>query len=179
MDSIENFLLNKLDLRLSNRHFAKEQILKNDFKVDQLIDLIHVADAKQKVHLLCFCDTFSREDLLYFENHFQFFINLSKNETNETNKRSLTNLYIGMLKFARNKLTNNQKNSLTEVCFMWLLNESLVATKSNCITCLDFLSKDNQWIADELKAIIEQIYPEMPVSFQSRARKIMEKTRRK
>lgn len=175
MDFIENFLLTKLDLRLSNRHFAKEQILNNAFEAHKIIALIEQANEKQKINLLCFCDTFSRAYVLYFEDYFQYFIDLATNETYETNKRSLTNIYMCILETENDKLTIDQKNTLTEICFSWLINESFVATKSNCISCLYLLSKDNEWICIELKALVEQMYPQMPVSFQSRARKILKK----
>src|SRR5690606_40126550 len=97
MNLVENFLLNHLDLRLENRYFARELILKNDFDSEKLIAIINSTNGKQKVHLLCFCDTFSRTHLLYFKNDFQYFIDLAENENHETNKRSLTNIYIGML----------------------------------------------------------------------------------
>lgn len=177
MNPVENFLLNHLDLRLENRYFARELILKNDFDSESLVALIDRTSGKQKVHLLCFCDTFSRTHLLYFKNDFQYFIDLAENENHETNKRSLTNMYIGMLKHTYNELSAKQKQQLTEICFSWLIGESLVATKSNCITCLDLLSKENKWIAEELTAIIEQMYPQMTVSFQSRARKILKRKR--
>jgi len=178
MNIVENFLLHQLDLSLKNRHFAGELILKNDFTSEKLLTLIHRANERQKVCLLCFCDTFFRKHLWYFKNIFQNLIDLADNENHETNKRSLTNIYISMLKSGSEDLSAEQKNQLTEICFTWLIGESLVATKSNCITCLDLLSNENQWIADELVAVIEQMYPQMTVSFQSRAKKILKRKKR-
>ena len=172
---VEDFLLIQLDLSLDKRHFARNLVLNNNYSCDKLIGLIKQTSGKQQHRLLCFCDTLIRTHLSYFQDHFQFFIDFSTDEKHETNKRSLTNMYMVMLKNANDTLSVEQKEQLTTICFTWLLDDSLVATKSNCISCLDLLSKENQWIADELHAIIEQIYPDMPVSFQSRAKKIMER----
>lgn len=177
MNIVENFLLHQLDLRLQNRQFAQELIEKHQYSCDQMVALLKQVSGRQKVTLLCLCDTYSRTNLVYFANDFQFFIDLATDENHETNKRSLTNMYIAMLK--TKQLTASQKERLTEIGFAWLIDESLVATKSNCITCLDLLSRYYPWINDELLPIIEQIYPVMSVSFQSRARKIMQRKRKK
>lgn len=173
MKSVEYFLLNELDLRLSKRQYAQELILNHSYDVSKLIALIHRADERQKVCILCFCDTFSRAFPAYFSEQLQSFVDWANNETHETNKRSLTNIFLTFLKNKQYSFTAKQEELITEVCFSWLIDDSLVATKSNCISCLTLLAKKYAWINEELIPIIEQMYPNMPVSFQSRARKIL------
>ena len=173
MKSVEYFLLNELDLRLSKRQYAQELILNHSYDVSKLIALIHRADERQKVCILCFCDTFSRTFPAYFSEQLQSFVDWANNETHETNKRSLTNMFLTFLKHKEYGFTPAQEKEIIEICFSWLIDDSLVATKSNCISCLALLAKKHHWIKEELIPLMEQMYPEMPVSFQSRARKIL------
>ncbi|HLV50698.1 MAG TPA: hypothetical protein VKY44_01920 [Flavobacterium sp.] len=173
MEAVQHFLLNKLDLSLAHRQTAKEMILNSGMEPADLIQLTNNADAKQKIRLLCFYDTFSRTSPEYFSTQLHTFVDWSANEKHETNKRSLTNIFLTFLKNKQYSFTTKQEELITEVCFSWLIDDSLVATKSNCISCLTLLAKKYAWINEELIPIIEQMYPNMPVSFQSRARKIL------
>jgi|SRR5690554_76873 len=175
MDFIEVYLLNQLDLSIDKRHYAKNLILEHHYPCSKLISLIKNANTRQKLCLLCFCDTFSRTNKVYFIKAIDQFIKLSKVENNETNKRSLSNLFLTFLNIKKQSFSHEQENEIIEICFSWLITDSKVATKCNCISCLSLLSKKHDWIADALYPLIEQMYPSMPVSFQSRARKVLEK----
>ncbi|HLW62843.1 MAG TPA: hypothetical protein VKY33_05530 [Flavobacterium sp.] len=175
MEATEYFLLNKLDLSLIHRKTAGELIRNSRMQPDALIRVINAANAKQKTRLLCFCDTFSRIYPEYFSTQLHVFVEWTTNETHETNKRSLTNIFLTFLKSKEYSFTIDQENQIIEVCFSWLIDDSLVATKSNCISCLALLAKNHHWIKEALLPLIEQMYPQMPVSFQSRAREILKK----
>ena len=175
--SIEYFLINELNFSISKRQKAEIWINNEKISPEQLIRILKQAKDKSFVYLLCFFDTFSRKNTNYFINKKDYFIQLSSKETNESNKRSLTNIFITMLKFHYNSFSNHQKERITEICFNWLIDDSLIATQCNCLTCLDILTKENKWIKDELMHIIDKNFTHKPPSYQSRAKKIMKKYR--
>lgn len=175
MDFIETYLLNQLDLSLEKRRFAMNLIHEYHYPSSKLLSLIQQAEDRQKLCLLCFCDTLSRTNQKYFFKEVDNFINLSKEEVNETNKRSLTNIFLTYLNNKTYAWNSEQENTIVEICFSWLINDSKVATKCNCISCLAILSKKHHWIGEELFPLIEKMYPTMPASFQSRAKAILKR----
>lgn len=173
--SIEYFLINHLDLSISKRQEAIKRIENENFTLTQYIKLWKFATPKQITYLLCLLDTISRSKIKYFSSDVSFFVKIGANEIHETNKRSLTNLYIGFL--SHNYLTIDQKKNIIDYCFTWLLDDSLIATQCNCLTCLNLLIKDFGWIKEELLSIIDKESSQKPVSYQSRAKKIIKKHR--
>lgn len=173
--SIEHFLIHELDFSLSKRQKAIDWVLEKQISSEKIIQWLDQTSGKSKVHLLCFCETLAKQEPFFFENHLDYFLKIASEETHESNKRSLTNLYIIFLKKTYKTITDSQKEKLVERCFSWLLDESLIATQCNCLTCLEYLSQDQQWIREELLQIIDKDFTSKPPSYQSRARKILKK----
>ena len=177
VNSIEYFLTNGLDFSISKREKAKIWLEKEKFSSKHLIELLKQTNHKTSVYLICFFETFSRQHPSYFIKQIDFFIELAYIETNESNKRSLSNLFITMLTFHYDEFSSKQKEQMVEISFNWLISDSLIATQCNSLTCLDILSKDIEWIKDELLLIIDKNFTKKPASYQSRAKKIMKKYR--
>lgn len=177
VNSIEYFLTKELDFSIFKREKAKIWVEKENFSSKLLIQLLKQTNQKPFAYLLCFFETFCREHPSYFINEIDFFIELAYIETNESNKRSLSNIFITWLTFYYDEFSSKQKEQMAEVSFNWLIDESLIATQCNCLTCLDLLSKDSEWIKDELLLIIDKNFTDKPASYQSRAKKIMKKYR--
>ena len=175
--SIEYFLTNNINFSKSKREIAINRIEKEKYSVKNLVCLLKNTEAKKTSYLICLCDTLSRIHTSYLLIEKEYFIEIASKETNESNKRCLTNIFITMLTFHYNTFSSKQKEQIMEVCFNWLIDDSLIATQCNCLTCLDILSKDIEWIKDELLLIIDKTFTQKPVSYQSRAKKILKKYR--
>lgn len=177
MSTFEHFILHKLTFALSTRNTAKEMYFEQHISILDVIETVHKATPQQKCYILCFCDTITREYPSELNNAYKAIIDIAKDETHESNKRSITNIFITLLKKHFTKLNSLEKEEITNICFQWLIDDSLVATQSNCLTCLDLLSKEIDWINEELEQIIDKMYYTKSVAFQSRAMKILKKRR--
>lgn len=175
--SIEHFLINELDFSIAKRHKAQLWIEKEAVPAGQIISIMKQSSGKSFVHLLCFCDTFSRVHTEYFIHERVYFLQLAQQEKNESNKRSLTNLFITFLRYNYSCFKGDEKEILIERCFQWLIDESAIATQCNCLTCLDILANDYHWVKEELLLIIDKDFKHKPASYQSRAKKIIKKHR--
>lgn len=72
-------------------------------------------------------------------------------------------------------LTENQLQSLTEVCFDWLLKDTKVATKCYSMRSLHFLGNHYEWIHPELKIILEKEYRNHSAAYKAVSREILKK----
>ena len=70
-------------------------------------------------------------------------------------------------------LSNEHKETITEACFNWLINDEKVAPKVYAMNCLYFLGKDFIWIHEELLMILEKEYYNQSAGFKAKARHIM------
>jgi hypothetical protein len=73
----------------------------------------------------------------------------------------------------RPPLTPEHKEALAEACFDWLLAPGQVAPKIYSMQSLLLLGKDFGWICVELRAILEQQYPNASPAYQARARRVL------
>lgn len=70
--------------------------------------------------------------------------------------------------------SKENKNTLTECAFDWLITDQKVACQVRAMTCLYYLGSEYDWIHPELKQILESNIHTGSAGYKSRARKTLE-----
>lgn len=71
------------------------------------------------------------------------------------------------------KLSESQKEKLTEICLDWLIRDERVACKVYAMKTLAHFGKKEPWIAAELKEIIARDYANQSAGYKAAAREIL------
>lgn len=71
------------------------------------------------------------------------------------------------------KLTECQHEKLVEICLDWLIRDERVACKVYAMKTLQHFSKNEPWIADELKEIIGRDYAYQSAGYKAAAREVL------
>ena len=72
-------------------------------------------------------------------------------------------------------VTKNQEQVLVEACLDWLIQEEKVATKAYAIRTLYNFSKNQPWIKEELRTILEQDYSLHSAAYKAVAKEVLKK----
>ncbi len=70
-------------------------------------------------------------------------------------------------------LSHEQRERMAAACFDWLIGPYPIAPKAYSMRTLYLLGLDEAWIHDELRAILQQGYPQGSAGYQARARRIL------
>lgn len=165
----------KIDLSIKSRQIAKETILMHNITAASLIDFITETDSRKQTLLICVLDYIVESDACFMNQDIDAFISLVQKLPNETCKRCNSRISYHILKKNLNLFSDEQKNKLIEIHFDWLISNSLVATRVNCLSVLFELRNQASWIKSDLTAIIDQQISLQEPSFVSRAKKILAK----
>lgn len=76
---------------------------------------------------------------------------------------------------ARPPLEEHHRAAMTEACFDWLMSAEKVAPKAYSMQALLLLGREIPWVHGELRAILEQQYPQGSPAYQARARQVLRK----
>lgn len=79
----------------------------------------------------------------------------------------------------RSHLKRHHRKAMAETCFDWLIGEHKVAPKAYSMTALYQLGKEFDWVHPELELILESNYREGSSGYKARARKILDRLRKK
>lgn len=175
MNSLE--ILSKLELNLSirSRELACKIIINEPIIASDLLNYIKSEDDRKQMLLICVLDYIIDDFPNYLNDNLNDFINFQKKITNETCKRVMSRIIYNLLKKSNITFTEIQKEELINIHFDWLISNSLVATRVNCISVLFELRSQADWISTELIGIIDQQILLQEPSFVSRAKKILTK----
>lgn len=165
----------KIDMSINSRKLAKNIILDSNISAEKILDYIENSDERTQVLFCCVLDHIIDEYTDYLNNCLSHFIELQKKFTNETCKRTSSRIFYHILKKNPSQFTKNQKDTLVNTHFDWLISNSFVATRVNCLSVLFELRNEADWIKSELIGIIEQQVLLQEPSFVSRAKKIIAK----
>lgn len=175
MDSLKILSNLKVDLSIRSRTFARNTILDSQINAKELIHFIKISTERTQVLFICVLDYIIDEYPDFLANDLDLFINLQETFTNETCKRCTSRIIFNLLKYDATLFSKKQKDKLIDIHFDWLIKNSLVATRVNCLSVLFELRNEADWIKPELVAIIDQQMQLNEASFVSRAKKIMKK----
>ena len=165
----------QLDLWKNNRKIAAEFILKNEISFLDILNVLEDFPQKERLVLIVVLDDLVENNPTYIKPYLDELIAFCILQTHETAKRSCSRMQMLLLQKNKNWFDDQQKDKIIELHFDWLLNDSLVATKANCLSVLYTLKNHNEWLRTELMAAIEQLIPENTIAFKSRGEKILKK----
>ncbi|UYW01551.1 hypothetical protein K5I29_01070 [Flavobacterium agricola] len=172
--------LNSLSINLSikSRQKALQIIKKQNITASILINYIAQTTPRNQVLFTCILDDMVDVNPSYLKDELNAFITLATQLKIETCKRCNSRIFANLLATHPDFFTQQQKKQLVTMHFDWLLTNSLVATRVNCITVLYELRDQADWITTDLVAIIEQQVSLQEPSFISRSKKILHKIRK-
>nr|WP_297306666.1 hypothetical protein [uncultured Flavobacterium sp.] len=165
----------KIDMSINSRKLAKNIILDSNISAEKILDHIENSDERTQILFCCVLDLIIDEHTDYLNNCLSRFIELQKKFTNETCKRTSSRIFYHILMKNPSQFTKNQKDTLVNTHFDWLISNSFVATRVNCLSVLFELRNEAEWITSELLAIIDRQVQSKEPSFVSRAKKILSK----
>lgn len=128
-------LLNlKIDLSINSRKFAKNTILDSNISSEKILKHIENSDERTQVLFCCVLDYIIEEQIDYLDDSIENFIHLQTKFKNETCKRTSSRILFHILKNNPSKFNKNQKDTLINTHFDWLISNSFVATRVNCLS---------------------------------------------
>lgn len=175
MNSLEILSNLNVNLSINSRKIAKNTILDLNISAQDVLNFIKISDERNQVLLICVLDYIIEEFPDYLNESLNDFILLQENFKNETCKRCTSRIVFHILKHNSETFDKKQKNQLIDIHFDWLISNSFVATRVNCLSVIFELRNEAEWIKTELIEIIEQQIILQEPSFVSRAKKILAK----
>jgi len=161
------------DLSISSRISAVDFLLSNNISAINFFETIYKIDAKQKIVLYHVLDMLIEKRPKYLNDILDMYLNRALSESHESIKRCVSRTIYHQLKHNNKIYNKDQKSLIITTMFDWLINQSLVATRVNAIHVLYFLIDEDDWIKEQLIAIIEQQMLLQEASFLSRGKKIL------
>lgn len=173
MDVITYFSTHNHNLSTPSRIRAVEYLIKNEVSANSFIDTIYFVDEKQKIVLYHVLDMMVEHCISYLDHYLDFYLEKALSETHESTKRCVSRTIYHQLKNNKNIYNTKQKQEIIQTFFDWIILPSLVATRVNTIHALYFLINEEEWIKEQLIALIEQNMLLQEPSFVSRGKKIL------
>lgn len=173
MDVITYFSTHHHNLSTKSRTLAMNHILDQSICAAEFLHVIYSVDKKQKIVLYHALDMLVERHINYLDSALHLYLENALKETHESTKRCVSRTIFHQLKNNKNIYNNDQKKRIVQTMFDWLIAPSAVATRVNAINILYFLIDEEEWIKEDLIAVIEQNMLLQEASFLSRGRKIL------
>lgn len=173
MDVITYFSTHHHNLSTTSRTLAMNYILEQGILADAFIEVIYFVDEKQKIVLYHALDMLVERHIDYLNDYLDLYLEKALIETHESTKRCISRTIFHQLKNNKNLYNKEQKQQIVQTMFDWIILPSAVATRVNSIHILYFLVDEEEWIKEQLIALIEQNLLLQEPSFLSRGRKIL------
>ena len=173
MSVITYFSTHNHNLSTPSRILAMEYLIKNEVSASTFIDAIYFVEEKQKIVLFHVLDMMVEHHINYLDNNLDFYLEKALKETHESTKRCVSRTLYHQLKNNKSRYNRKQKQQIILAMFDWIILPSAVATRVNAIHVLYFLVDEEEWIKEQLIALIEQNMQLHEASFVSRGKKIL------
>jgi len=171
MDVITYFSTHHHNLSTPSRTLAMNHILDQGILADAFIEVIYFVDDNQKIVLYHALDMLVERHIDYLNDFLDLYLEKALNETHESTKRCVSRTIFHQLKNNKNLYNKDQKQQIVHTMFDWIILPSAVATRVNAINILYFLVDQEEWIKEQLIALIEQNLLLQEPSFLSRGGK--------
>jgi len=156
MDVITYFSTHHHNLSTPSRTLAMNHILDQEILADAFIEVIYFVDEKQKIVLYHALDMLVERHIDYLDDYLDLYLEKALSETHESTKRCVSRTIFHQLKNNKNLYNKEQKQQIVHTMFDWIILPSAVATRVNAINILYFLVDQEEWIKEQLIALIEQ-----------------------
>ncbi len=173
MDVFTFFSTHNPNLSLPGRTAAVNFILTQDVPARNFMDVMYRVDEKCKIFCYHVLDMTVEKHPYYLNESLDFFIENALSETHESLKRCISRTLYHQLKSKEHTYSAVHKKQIVATMFDWIITDSWVATRVNAIHTLYFLVGEEDWIQEQLVAVIEQYLPLQEPSFVSRGKKIL------
>ena len=173
MSAIVHFSTHKYSLNLQSRQQAVGFLVSENIVANDFLEVIYQADSKQKIVLFHVLDLMLEKHPDYLNTSLNLYLKKALNETHESLKRCISRTIYHQLKNNKNLYNKEQKQQIVQTMFDWIILPSAVATRVNAIHILYFLVDEEDWIKEQLIALIEQNLLLQEPSFVSRGKKIL------
>lgn len=173
MKAINHFITHDYNLRTSSRTAAMNYIVNQNINANDFINVIYSVDNNQKIVLYHVLDMVVEKHIDYLNNYLDFYLEKAITETHESTKRCVSRTIYHQLKHNKNVYNKKQKNKIVHTMFDWIILPSAVATRVNAIHILYYLIDVDDWVKEQLIALIEQNMQLQEPSFVSRGKKIL------
>lgn len=91
----------------------------------------------------------------------------------ESMRRPLSKILYTYLQKNFKDINSKQKDAILSICFDWLLEPAAVATQNYALRCLYRLRNHQDWVQEELVAIVREQYPHATPGYRAAARQIL------
>ncbi len=173
MNSVFYQQLEKSTAHRKCRDDLKDLALKNSIFLDELFAVAF--DTCNPIHYkACWVlELVLSEDLTLINLYFNRFLKVLPSYQHHGALRSISKIVMLLANSKVIKIENNERNSLIEICFQWLLLSPKVATKAYSAYSLNFFGKYQPDILPHLYEILEQDYSKFSAAYKAMAKSII------
>lgn len=179
MDSFTFFSTQNHNLSLPSRTAALNFIRTQNISAGDFMDISSRVDEKRRIFCYHVLDMMVEHEPYYLNESLGPYIKTALCETHESLKRCISRTLLHQLKSGIVPYSKDQKQQIIHTMFDWIITNSWVATRVNAIEVLYYLIDEEEWIQEQLAAVIEQYMLLQEPSFVSRGKKILKLLRKR
>ncbi len=167
------------------RDRAADYVLRNPLALPDLISILF--ETENPIHIRAAWTTelvFLRSPGLLIQ-YLDTFISHLSDLKNDSALRPVAKVcqMVTQMHYSRNEkesiLSDTQKDSLIEACFIWLIGDEKTATQVYAMSALAMFSKERSWIREDLTEILKKDFFSKSPGYQSHARMLLKQLSKK
>ncbi|MCP9200131.1 hypothetical protein MKO06_09440 [Gramella sp. GC03-9] len=173
-------ILQEMNTSLASRENAAKILIGRPRLIQDAVSLLNENETKLSIKALYCLEILARKDIDLLMDQLKHLTHYAKTSENSSANRCLAKIFSlatekDSLAGKTSYLPSEIKESIMETSFSWLIREESIAVKVFSMQTLWDLRCENDWIAAELKAVLQNDFPGASAGYQSRARKILRK----
>tara|TARA_R110002012_G_scaffold109650_4_gene253730 strand:+ start:817 stop:1374 length:558 start_codon:yes stop_codon:yes gene_type:complete len=175
--------LNYVNHSRKKRQYYANLVIKQPELIPLLLDILSKTDDKLSARAAWVLEFLCKEHLNKFTPYIDVFLPLLHRVKIDSALRPCAKIceYMADAYFGKEPhrlkqtLIPNQKETIIEACFDWMITEQKVAVKAYSMHILFLFGKEFDWIYPELRVILERDFHEQSAAFKARSRHILKK----
>ncbi|MUP47113.1 hypothetical protein E0K83_15345 [Gramella sp. BOM4] len=173
-------LLKNVNSSFTSREKAAQTFKKDPGLIKAAVSLLSDKDQGLKLKALYSLEFLARQRISLLYPHLPALVKYAENSQNSSANRCLAKIFCLTteeisLKTQKEKLSFQIRDSIIETFFTWLIGNESPAVKVFSMQSLFNLKNHKDWIALELRSVLEKDFKASSAAYQSRARKILRK----
>jgi len=175
--------LKYVDATREKRQFYAQMVIEDPELIPSLLEILFLVDDKISCRAAWVLEYVCNNNLELILPHLDALTNDLRKVHLDSAVRPVAKICELLVKAFYNKKQNPVKKSLkskhlesiTEVCFDYMIRKEKVAPKAFAMNTLYLLGQDHDWIHPELKIILERDFNKQSAAFKARAKHLMKK----
>lgn len=177
------YKLMEVDSSLKKRQEVASWIVKKPHYVRETLQWCFIPENELLVNAAWVLEIICKNRPKLFFKYMYLFFEQLPNIKNDSALRSCAKIcemlcyqhYMLKYTYLRDILSESQRKTMIDCCFMWLITDQKVACQAPAMSALYYLGKENfaKWVYPELKNILTKDAPHKTAGYQARARKIL------